>query len=216
MDAAPCSETPLLYYGPQSEPRARAAATSYGKLLPVETGVHIRKGDARALVEVFHRTVFRGRESVVVGPLDEISPEVGDVFLKTLEERSAHTPQPFLWAWDLGGVSPTLRSRCRAYWCPGVDPRWESYEATCGELLRSWRRRDWVEVVDQLKEARADLDPLLRATVELLVADVMSVDEDTRERALQLWSHLRPLMAGTPLTPARVTVAFLAAAEGCP
>jgi hypothetical protein len=60
---------------------------------------------------------------VVIGPLDRVgSSKASDGLLKSIEEHT-ELVVPVLWAHDLGGVSPTIKSRCLVRWCPqvGVD-----------------------------------------------------------------------------------------------
>lgn len=167
-------------------------------------GAGLRKGDAKAAVELLTRTVVRGEEGVVLGPVDEVAPATSDVLLKTLEERGPFSPRPFLWAWDLGGVAPTVRSRCLVYWAPGRDPRGDPYEGVARGFYGAWVKGDWAAVAEELKDAgKTDAEPLLRASLGVAAGS----GEDPAAAAY--WEALRPLFDGHPLTPARILSALL-------
>jgi hypothetical protein len=198
----------ILYHGPGAESVGHAAALAFGRLLPF-TGSSLKKEGARELVALLsQRAVGGGRSSVLVGPVDEVNPATSDVLLKTIEEFDPEGTRPFLWAWDLGGVSLTLRSRCILQFCPGVDARTEGYDTVAESLLAAYHEGDWVTVVEMLKEAESS-DLLLRAVVDALAPKLSRPDPDVKHTSL--WESLRPLFSGSPLTPARMVAAFLVA-----
>ena len=192
----------ILFHGPGAESVGHREALAFGRLLPF-TGSELKKEGARELVSLLaHRPVGGGRASVLVGPVDEANPATSDVLLKTIEEFDPEGTRPFLWAWDLGGVSHTLRSRCILRFCPGADTRGEAHEETARALLRAYGEVDWVTVTEEVK-GYEDLSALLRSVVDLLPAKL----SETRYAAL--WENLRELVDGSTLTPARVVSAFL-------
>ena len=198
----------ILYHGPGAETEGHREALAFGRLLPF-TGSSLKKEGARELVSLLsHRPVGGGRASVLVGPVDEVNPATSDVLLKTIEEFDPDGTRPFLWAWDLGGVSHTLRSRCVLRFCPGVDTRGEAHEATAIVLLRAYGEGDWVAVVEEAK-AYEDLPALMRSVTDLLPAKLSAPAPDPRYE--RLWGELRDLFDGSTLTPARVVAAFLLA-----
>jgi len=198
----------ILFHGPGSEAAGHAAATAFGRLLPF-TGSSLKKEGARELVSLLsQRAVGSGRSAVLVGPVDEVNPATSDVLLKTIEEFNPDGTRPFLWAWDLGGVSLTLRSRCVLRFCPGADTRTEDYLSVAESLVGAYREGDWVTVIETVKESEGS-DLLIRAVVDLLAPKLAVTDPDPRH--VSLWECLRPLFNGAPLTPARLVAAFLQA-----
>ncbi len=198
----------ILFHGPGAEALGHREALAFGRLLPF-TGSELRKEGARELVSLLsRRPVGDGRCSVLVGPVDEVNPATSDVLLKTIEEFDPEGTRPFLWAWDLGGVSHTLRSRCLLQFCPGVDPRGEAHEATALTLLRAYEGGDWVTVTEEVK-AYPDLAALMRSVADLLPPKLTVPSPEPRY--VRLWGTVRELFTGATLTPARVVCAFLVA-----
>lgn len=202
--------TPTLYHGPGALAAAHTAATAKGKIVPLAGNGGIRKDDVRELVGVLNsRPMGVGPFGVVVGPLDEMRPEVSDVLLKTLEEPIEHGVEPYLWAWDLGGVSPTVRSRCRGLYVGGEDLRLQAYDGGARTLLKAWSGRDWTTLVEYLGNAKGDEALLVGAVYEVAARSYCSGDL-AYERLLLA---LRPLFGGAQLTVARVVAAFMEAAD---
>lgn len=200
----------LLFHGPGASEAAYKEAVGFGSLLPF-TGCDggLKKEGARDFVELMsHLPVGSGRRSVLLGPLDEITPQVGDVLLKTLEEFDPSGVRPFLWAWDLGGVIPTIRSRCLGVYAPGVDDRLDAFQGEGEKLLRFFLLRDWGSLIEMWKEGeKGDSGLLLGATVSALGARLAVPGFDPR--LLDLWDRLRSLPWGGTLTPAMVLSSFI-------
>jgi len=199
-----------LYHGPGSEAAAKNEAKEYGLVLPFGTsGEAMKKGDARELVSLLSQTPIGEKPwGVVVGPLDEITPEVGDVLLKTIEEFVPGKIRPFLWAWDFGGVIPTLRSRTLHTFVPGVDERVSLSRTQADRLLKAYLGKNWSEIVSELKESKGDEEFVLLALVEAIQEGLS--DPNLRNDLLALWGSVRDLHTRrTALTPARVLAAFL-------
>lgn len=199
----------LLFHGPESESVALGAAKLYGVLVPFDSS-DLRKKGARELVELLScPPVGSGTRSVVVGPLDVASQATSDVLLKTLEEFDPEGIRPFLWAWDLGGVSKTVRSRCVCQFAPGVDERLVSYLPVGKQMVSDYLTRDYVGLVEGWKESKGDEELVLRAVIEELSGHMKG--DSVEPRVLNLWEALRPLCGPHPLTPARILSAFLGA-----
>jgi hypothetical protein len=200
----------LLFHGPGSETRSHEEAAKFGKKVPFE-GSGLKKDGARSFVELLSSLpVGSGTRSVVVGPMDEVAPGTSDVLLKTLEEFDPTGIRPFLWAWDLGGVSPTIRSRCVCFYVPGVDDRLEGYRTQAQGVLAAYRARDWVTLIESWGDLKGEEVHLLRATVDVLSSS-LGGGTSFDPRLGSLWESLRPLLGPAPLTPARVVSAFLEA-----
>ena len=200
----------ILFHGPGAESSGLAAALAFGRLLPF-TGSSLKKEGARELVSLLaHRTVGSGTASVLVGPVDEVTPATSDVLLKTIEDFNPAGTRPFLWAWDLGGVSVTLRSRCLERFSPGEDTRGEAYASMATVVLKAYMAGDWVTLIEELKEQDSP-EPLLRSLVDSLAPKLSLASPDPLHTSL--WDNLRPLFGGSTLTPARVVSAFLKARD---
>lgn len=198
----------LLFHGPGAEDRGYKAAQGFGRLLPF-TGAALKKDDARELVGLLsHRSVGGGRAAVLVGPVDEVAPATSDVLLKIIEDFDPEGIRPFLWAWDLGGVSHTLRSRCVLQFCPGTDPRTEAFVTMAMAVVKAYLDADWVTLTEELK-GQESFDLLLRAIADLLAPKMAVVAPNPRH--LHLWEALRGLFGTSNLTMARVVSAFLQA-----
>lgn len=187
-----------------------AAALAHGRLLPF-TGSDLKKEGARELTTLIARGLPGGATtgSVLVGPVDEVSPATSDVLLKTIEEFDPAGVRPFLWAWDLGGVSNTLKSRCVLRFCSGSDPRTEGYEESARLVLSAYMAADWVSLVEEFRGENLDLDTLLRSVVEQVALHLS--DPSPNPRYAHLWDTLRGLFGPAPLTQARVVSGFLQA-----
>ena len=200
----------VLYHGPDAETVGHAAALAHGRLLPF-TGSDLKKEGARELTSLISRGLPGGAPtgSVLVGPVDEVSSATSDVLLKTIEEFNPSGIRPFLWAFDLGGVSSTLKSRCVLQFCPGVDSRLEGYETSAQAVLKAYMEGNWVTLVDELKGENQNLDLLLRSVVDALASGMSVSTPDSRHS--HLWDTLRDLFGPAPITPARVVNSFLQA-----
>ena len=106
-----------LHHGRGAENAALSSAEAYGRILAcLGTEKGVRKDDSREMLRIHNAPpTSDGLSSVVIGPMDLATPEAADALLKVVEEPSPYT-KPFLWAYDIGEVSPTIRSRCHAVW----------------------------------------------------------------------------------------------------
>jgi hypothetical protein len=201
----------ILFHGPGAESAAHTAAKLHGLVVPFgASGEALKKDDARELVALLTQTPVGSRAwAVAVGPLDEISPAVADVLLKTLEDFNPAGIRPFLWAWDLGGVIPTIRSRCLQEFVPGEDERIVSSRTQAEKLVSAYIQKNWTDLVTELKESKGDEEFVLLATVEVLQSRLG--EEPIKEDLLRLWGSLRNVFMTreAPFTPARVLSAFM-------
>lgn len=113
----------VLFHGPTAQGRAAQAAADWGRVVgtfgdPVD-GLNVET--IRTAAAAMSAPVLGDvRGAVVVGPVDVLTQEGAvDALLKTLEEFTPRMSRPFLWAWDVGQVRPTVVSRCLSEWCPG-------------------------------------------------------------------------------------------------
>jgi hypothetical protein len=183
----------LLFHGPRAREKALEQADQVGRLLASPFGDEGLKADAaRAVVALMSSTPIGDAIGVVVvGPMDEIPvPGVADTLLKTLEEFPPDLLQPILWAKDIGGVSPTVRSRSLATWCPGESNELEAYMASAEEICRAALRRKSATLIELLTEHKGDELEILRASTEVLV-----VKEWPIRSRMTLWESLRTVLS---------------------
>jgi hypothetical protein len=202
----------LLVHGPTAETVAYEEARTYGRVLSLreDSGGPLRKGDARELIELLSTPTVGDRPlSVVIGPLDTVSPATGDVLLKTVEEPFVHGPRLYLWARDLGEVIPTIRSRCLLRFAPGEDPRLDFYRDRASKIVSLYVQSNWSALVEEFRESKGEMDLLLEAVVAVISSRIL--EESLRDELLDLWAELRALrsLKDAPLTPARVLAPFL-------
>ncbi len=187
-------QTPILFHGPAARDLALKAADAPG-FLPVSPPVGdegLGVAEAREISDVFSRAVIGDAwGSLVIGPLDQATPEAADALLKLLEELDSAPVQPFLWALDLGGVSTTVRSRTRPLWAPGGSFSPLAYQqGAAKDLVASLVAGRPGGVISVLRKAGSDLEreDMLLAALSIWPPGQM----------LSTWSRLRPL-----LSPAR-------------
>ena len=184
--------TPVLYHGPES--RNFAVDLSLDGCRPVEDPLGdrgLKVDDSRHLVALAqHPGVGDKPPSIVVGPLDRATPEAADALLKTLEDLQDTPLRICLWAEDLSGVIPTIRSRTFQKWCPAQgqeNPHYLAEEAegavrAIGEGNVSGLIRIFKEVEDRSELAQALCEPLAQAM------------KDNPQTYLKAWAAIRPLL----------------------
>lgn len=73
--------------------------------------------EVKELVKDLKQVYPQNKPCLIAGPLDEADPSNLDTLLKIVEEPLPNTPTLILWAYDLGSVPFTIRSRCgEKYW----------------------------------------------------------------------------------------------------
>jgi len=112
----------VLFHGPGARAAALTAAAQIGPLVAPPFGDEgLKVDEARAFVAASYSVpVGVDVGTFVVGPMDadRANPKACDVLLKRIEGFDDTTIQPFLWAWDVGNVPLTIRSRCLVKWAP--------------------------------------------------------------------------------------------------
>lgn len=178
------STSSLLFHGPTAQSRARDAASLYGRILLNPSSPNgLRKADSRAAVEFHLNPPVSDRPgSLILGPLDAATPSASDALLKMVEEPNP-SARPFLWALDLGGVAPTIRSRCLVLWSPQdtelkdkVDP-----------LVKDAAKGDPVAVYSLLESSESP-EVVAKKVLAYLASKVPTESE------LALWQRLKPLL----------------------
>lgn len=96
----------------------------------------IRVDDVRAVNDRLFRTSATGRRAVIVDTADEMNPSSANAILKSLEEPPSGTLFLLL-SRAVGGLLPTIRSRCRIAALPPADEDvlvpWLTARADAGE-----------------------------------------------------------------------------------
>ena len=195
--------SPLLYHGPTSFDEALIEAHKIGRLLcpPVGEG-GLKKDEARDLVELLsYPPIGDALGSVVIGPMDLCLPASGDVLLKTLEDGSDKHNRILLWAYDLGEVRPTVKSRCLPVWCGGAVTVDDDLSDLSERLYRAFLDRDLFEVTSIASEAKSKEAEVLRHFVDFLSDDI--------SKHLDFWEGLRHLCGYRRLTPAQFLEPFI-------
>jgi hypothetical protein len=177
------------------------AASSWGRLLGVfgdpEKG--LTADLSRQVVDLaWSVPVGDGETSIVVGPMDlGTSDGVADPFLKVLEEPPPYAPRVYMWAWDVGEVRPTIRSRALEEWCPGRVRLPPDTVTTARSVVSGVRAGDVAAVVGSMldfKEGWASSGGLfLRAVAAEVAPGLAEADEAGRRPLLRLWARIRPL-----------------------
>lgn len=177
-----------LFYGPDSYRKTLEKSKELGKLVGSFGEEGLKVEEAREVVSLIQSPPFvgSGLAVVVVGPMDQSRDRSSDVLLKSIEEFDHKIVQPLLWAYDLGEVRPTVRSRSLAVWCPSDD---------------FFPEPPLVDKVDDLFEALAQRDVFLIGEIlkgiddyrGLLDAFSYVAFRDQSEFRLKVWESLRPL-----------------------
>lgn len=174
-----------MLHGPGAESEALREAQRVGRLLDQYGQKGLKTDEAREVVNLLMSCPIGTKIGVVVvGPLDEAQPKAMDVLLKIVEEHHEDIVRPILWARDLGGVVPTLVSRCLTRWAHGeeeVEVEDEVYELL--EAVQSGQVQEVPELVSVFEKRVGDL---LHQLLEVLSSD------HTPEN-LRVWEALRPV-----------------------
>lgn len=203
----------ILYHGPGARQEALNEAARNGRLVAPPIGDDgLKIAEVRSVVELMMSTpVGMSLGSVVIGPMDNItSVKASDGLLKMVEEPSEMV-LPILWAHDLGGVSPTIRSRCLPRWAPFVDT---------GEDLDAEIGADGSDLAYAVLEDRLwEIPPLVKKydikdkkrLPELLGFIAQGLLVDGSAKAVQVWEGFRPVTLHRNPTSIEVISALLGA-----
>lgn len=179
IETSPIGASVSLFHGQGAQDAAMEAAGQYGRVLAVLGGDKgLRKDDSREMLR-FHNMppASDAFGSVVLGPMDLATFEAADALLKIIEEPSAYT-RPFLWAFDLGEVPKTIRSRCQPIWSSG--PASTSSEEINSELIESALAGDGIAIGELL--VKHDPKTVLDAALKQL---------SKREGEPRTWAHMK-------------------------
>jgi len=198
-----------LHYGPGAHRQAQIEALEWGPYMDGPFGLEgLRKDDARQVAKLC-RLVAPGddaRRSIVVGPMDAIRAGSSDALLKSIEEYEAPRVRPFLWAWDLGEVSPTILSRVMPIWVPGPKGAQPETELTDSgaKVIQACLSGSLASVIKIVEEAKGKERELLveasRALSEVLIQDP--------EKGLDVWDSIREALSISTVSRAQCVLAL--------
>lgn len=194
----------LLFHGPGAREEAVEAAAREG--LPLDDPIGddgLKTDDVRELVSRLRAPAIGSkRGTLVIGPIDGIPVSAADAMLKTIEEVRDDGTLPILWARDVGGVIPTIVSRCLVKWCPaGADPDLPYIEAA-EKLVRAALTGKWGTVIETMKEHKGSEYEVLAAT-----ASVLSTARG--DQWIPLWLSIRDVLCSRHLSKTEAVSALL-------
>lgn len=193
--------TPTLYHGPTAEATCTQEAMLFGRLLRKPFGMEgkgLKKDEAREVVQL-NRKGAVNPSSIIIGRLDIASPLSSDALLKVIEEPFDKVGI-FLWADDLGGVSPTIKSRCRAVWCSNAGEE-ECHAFDVSLLYQRWADQDLSFFIEVLRDNKG----MEREIVEACLAGYSnSIGLGSSDHVMEGWLRLRELLSMRSLTPSQV------------
>ena len=197
----------LLLHGPGARQAALDEANRLGRLVAPPFGDEgLKVADAREIVLLLLNTpVGNDLGVVIVGPVDEAWPKASDVLLKRLEEFPGEVVRPVLWANDIGGVSPTVRSRCIDRWVPGSLDDEEVDDALVDgvhALVAATLDGDWYRVPGLLRDLKGKEQQVLDLAAGALA-------DNPHPDCFALWERLRQAARWYNPTWNEVLVAFL-------
>lgn len=191
----------LLFYGPGARAEALRKAAALGALMTPPAGEEgLKKDEARAIVEILSSAPIGSRRGVVVlGPMDLATIEASDVLLKALEDHREDWVQPILWADDVGGVRPTIVSRCLSEW---VDGEPEPIDDEIVHIIDAALGEDLPELLVLLHGYKGKAIEVIRQAARVIAAD-------PTPKALDTWSRLRAVAGYKNPTPVEVAMALI-------
>jgi hypothetical protein len=160
--------TPALFHGPEARDRAVARGLELGRPISEPIGdAGLKVDDSRKIIALTaHGGIGDRPPSLVIGPLDQATPEASDALLKTLEDLAEGPVRLVLWADYLHEVIPTIRSRTLAEWCPAgqhyLSPL-AYMDDNAKSLCEAVLEQDQVRILGVLTEVGKDWPDLLRA-----------------------------------------------------
>ena len=176
-----------LFHGPGAREAALKNASDVGVLLAPPYGDSGLKVDEAREIANHLMSAHIGDHIgvVVVGPLDNAaSIKALDALLKSIEEVPSPYVIPVLWADDLGGVPPTIVSRCIEVWAGGCLETSNEYESVARRLLDCVKSNRLYEVPGLLSDVKKSGE-LLNALSDELAKDLENPS------CIYLWERVR-------------------------
>ena len=188
----------LIFHGPGARDAALRKVTEVGHLMAPPYGdAGIRVEDIRDMVAHLIETPrLAGLGCVVAGPIDEAkSANATDALLKNIEEFDGKVVLPILWAHDLGGVPPAIRSRCMEIWSPGTPEPSEDDDKYMG---LAW------DIVSKVIEGHpVDIPSVIKSLKDNQCMSLVNALSDVLASQIEnpvfheIWNRLRPVTCWT-------------------
>jgi len=115
--------------------------------------------------------VWPVRDGVIVaGALDQVrSTEILDILLKSIEDPIPNAPELILWAYDLGSVPKTIRSRCGEKYHYQYETQNVHYK-DAERLLKALKDKDILSLTLILKNVpKSDVGAFINGFMEVLL-----------------------------------------------
>jgi len=179
----------LLYFGPGARQVAVDEAGRIGRMIAPPMGDDgLKTEDAREAVRIMSNVPVTSEIStLVIGPVDLAMPRASDVLLKRIEDFDDTRIQPILWAHDVSGVTPTIRSRCLDRWVDIPDDDVDQELVDDGfDVVEAFHNDAIYKIPGMVAKYKKREHDFIGA-----VADALSTDDRPKSRVL--WEHLRPV-----------------------
>ena len=197
----------LLFHGPGAKAAALGKVRAIGHLVAPSFGDDgLKVEEAReAVLCLLNTPLHAGVGVVLIGPVDEAQPKASDVLLKSIEEFTDGVVQPILWANDLGGVSPTIRSRCLDIWAPatGAEETDDSAVGAAWEISGCLKDRQYRNIPNAVARCKGKETLLLAALTQILSTDLDDADHR------RWWLQIRPVTRYLRSSPVEIVAALL-------
>lgn len=149
----------LLFHGPGARVEALRLLPQVGRCVAEPFGDDGLKVDqTRDILKLMLDAPLGDEPGVIlIGPMDLAEQKSSDVLLKAIEEFDPEVVRPMLWAYDLGSVSSTIKSRCVHRWCPTApeSPANEEAMKQAFDLVDASVQQDRARVLELLKDTKA-------------------------------------------------------------
>ena len=198
----------ILFHGPNARQEALSAAHQRGRLVAPPLGdAGLKIDEVRAITELMLSTpVGMNTGVVLIGPMDRATPKASDGLLLTIEENPG-VIEAILWAYDLGEVSPTLRSRCLDRWCPKTEDLEDDELEGDGRRLvdAALNNRAWeIPALVRKYDAKGN-----KRLTELLAVVSEALSANWSEQTMGLWERVRSVALHRNPTSIEIIAALL-------
>lgn len=175
----------IIFYGHSAKAKAVEHANTKGRLIRPPYDPTVKVDTAREIVIACSAPPIGSTKGVVVVGLDKASDKVMDTFLKTLEDHDSAKLDICLWVSDLGGLSPTVKSRCFLVWCGAeheedkIPEDLEFFENFLGDMKKGYN----AECIGSILNSEKSVDEFLKGITYCL----------TQSKDMEMWQRVRPL-----------------------
>jgi len=129
----------------------------------------LKVGEVKHLVSLFSQAHPQTNPCLLAGPLDDADPSTLDILLKRIEEPVSLAPELILWAYDLGSVPLTIRSRCGEKYHYAPQNEHEMLDVA-KDLYSSLKEKEELEVMCILESiGKGEERGILEAYLDVLV-----------------------------------------------